>query len=545
MEKEYSADELEQIQAELATLPIGYISRKKISGKDYFYRQWSEDGKTKSQYIKKKDLDTVRSQIARRKELQGIIKKSSGIAMKQITRGKKPEFETNVLTGALLEKLIAGGKAYRQRAAAGKLAAYLLDTLDFRICLLLGLRKTGKTTLMHQALYRLGQVERARAAYIRLTDLDTRESLLSDVKRLAMIGMRYVMIDEMPMWDSFGVTLEEISDVYGNMGMKIAVSVTNVSEAVKAVRKELFDRVITIETTYLSYGEYNRLFFGATAEQYLRLGGIMQNGFLWGNDADIPLPESQFVQTYIDQVICRDVGQERAGFIREQIYRINEELIISIFSRDFKLYDWRGMAEQRRAPVQDESDTAIGFLRDAALYREYECRRLREDRPAEKYGVFMLPWIRYSQAQALLEAFLEDKYFAGLSERDKRFIHDRVLKEAEEHMLTELVLFETERARGGEVSVCLFYPENAWGQCAGSVLVYDSRANECWLYVVMAEPEPGSLPGWLTDGECRQMITEKYGRLIDCCILYSGEEKWLENDIHFMNLEEYLRRICI
>ena len=58
LDKEYGRRELEKMQAEMDALPIGYISRKKISGKEYFYRQWAEDGKTKSQYIKKRDLDT-------------------------------------------------------------------------------------------------------------------------------------------------------------------------------------------------------------------------------------------------------------------------------------------------------------------------------------------------------------------------------------------------------------------------------------------------------------------------------------------------------
>ena len=55
---------------ELNTLPKGYISTKKIHGKNYSYLQYDENGKLKSLYIRASEADSVREGLARRKEIE-------------------------------------------------------------------------------------------------------------------------------------------------------------------------------------------------------------------------------------------------------------------------------------------------------------------------------------------------------------------------------------------------------------------------------------------------------------------------------------------
>lgn len=61
-----------KVEQEINELPKGYISEKKINGKNYCYLQFRENGKVKSVYIKNDELDAYRNLIARRNEL--IIK---------------------------------------------------------------------------------------------------------------------------------------------------------------------------------------------------------------------------------------------------------------------------------------------------------------------------------------------------------------------------------------------------------------------------------------------------------------------------------------
>lgn len=64
-------DELEQ---QIAQLPVGYISKKNIRGKVCYYRQWKEAGKVCSQYIKPEELSNVQEQIALRHSLSDELR---------------------------------------------------------------------------------------------------------------------------------------------------------------------------------------------------------------------------------------------------------------------------------------------------------------------------------------------------------------------------------------------------------------------------------------------------------------------------------------
>ena len=73
--QEAAAEEtIEELERKIAELPVGYISRKMIHGKLRFYRQWTENGKIKSQYIKDGQLEPLEEQIALRRELQKKLK---------------------------------------------------------------------------------------------------------------------------------------------------------------------------------------------------------------------------------------------------------------------------------------------------------------------------------------------------------------------------------------------------------------------------------------------------------------------------------------
>lgn len=55
---------------ELRTLPKGYLQKKIIKGKEYFYLQYRLGKKVKSKYVKKLDIEDIIELIDRRKELE-------------------------------------------------------------------------------------------------------------------------------------------------------------------------------------------------------------------------------------------------------------------------------------------------------------------------------------------------------------------------------------------------------------------------------------------------------------------------------------------
>ena len=55
-------------------LPKGYISKKIISGKDQYYLQWRENGKIRSLYINRNDLEKYENGIKVRKKNKKSLK---------------------------------------------------------------------------------------------------------------------------------------------------------------------------------------------------------------------------------------------------------------------------------------------------------------------------------------------------------------------------------------------------------------------------------------------------------------------------------------
>ena len=64
---------INELLLELESLPKGYISKKIIHEKEYFYLQYKENGKIVSKYIKANDLPSLEEQLNRRKEIEKEI----------------------------------------------------------------------------------------------------------------------------------------------------------------------------------------------------------------------------------------------------------------------------------------------------------------------------------------------------------------------------------------------------------------------------------------------------------------------------------------
>ena len=42
--------QISELEKKISSLPVGYISKKLISGKERYYQQWTENGKIKSKH---------------------------------------------------------------------------------------------------------------------------------------------------------------------------------------------------------------------------------------------------------------------------------------------------------------------------------------------------------------------------------------------------------------------------------------------------------------------------------------------------------------
>jgi hypothetical protein len=59
-----------QLRTQLQAIPKGYVTTKKIAGKDYCYLQYTVQGKKKSEYLREEDVESVRHAVAQREPLK-------------------------------------------------------------------------------------------------------------------------------------------------------------------------------------------------------------------------------------------------------------------------------------------------------------------------------------------------------------------------------------------------------------------------------------------------------------------------------------------
>ena len=89
-EIDYSAieKEIHQLEKEISEYPIGSISKKTINGKEQYYHQWYELGKTKSKYMQKEDAEKLKAKIELRKRAQAKLNELKE-KLSALTEGKK------------------------------------------------------------------------------------------------------------------------------------------------------------------------------------------------------------------------------------------------------------------------------------------------------------------------------------------------------------------------------------------------------------------------------------------------------------------------
>lgn len=165
----------------------------------------------------------------------------------------------NVVYGNHLRSMIDSVANLQRRECHTGLMAYINGANTARVCTIYGLRRTGKTTLLGQAMLDLSVAEFQLAAYIKAQCNQTMRMLEADLENLYRLGYRYVFIDEVTLLEDFIDTASCLSDIYAAMGMKIILTGADSLGLWLAGREELYDRTYLIHTTWISFPEHARL----------------------------------------------------------------------------------------------------------------------------------------------------------------------------------------------------------------------------------------------------------------------------------------------
>lgn len=600
---------IQEIEDEMAELPSGCVTCKTIGGKERYYHQYYVDKKRKDQIIPAEEAEPLKRKIERYnqlkqelKELKRLLPKTSKPKEKKVT--PTATFECQVTIGDALSKMAMRVAKWERRDDYEKLQDYLYSESNDRVCVVFGLRRTGKSTMLRQAIADMNADDRAKAAYIKLQSSDTMAKVDRDMKKLSELGYKYIFIDEVTLAEDFIDTASMFSDVYATMGMKIVLSGTDSLGFWFAESEELYDRIKpNIHTTYIPFREFSRLLGIDDIDEYIRYGGTLRVGELAFDDRDANAEDASFrddesTRRYIDTAICKNIqhslkcydngsrldwvrslyeANELTGAINRVIEDANHRFILRVLTADFESHDL-GLSAQNLRKERDESkrtDALDKVDRDTITQKLMEILEIKnkQDRRIEIKESDIELIKSYLKALELIMDCPTENAQAGLPSnehilflqpgmrycqaqalvhvlfKDEYFMQ---LDEREKSYIQDRIL---EEVRGRMLEdIILIETAKAlnpsrykvfklqFGRGEYDMVVYDKQEHCCDIYEVKhSDKMVYDQAKHLMDEEKIAMTERRFGEVRGRYVLYRGETQENEMGILYKNASEYLK----
>lgn len=568
MSQEELMNAIAEIERDIAILPEGSITKKKIRDKEYYYHRITRNGKRVEKYIDFKDVAELKDRIDRRKKLEKDLKelKKQIIPEKATTKEEYLEFKTTVRTGSRLRAQIAVTKKYKKRECIRELRDYIFGSQIDKVFVIYGLRRTGKTTMIRQILTELPETEFRKAAFIQVRSRDTLEDIDEDLGLLETKGFKYVFIDEVTLMEDFIEGAALFSDIYASSGMKIVLSGMDSLGLAFSKEEQLYDRCIMMHTTFIPYREFEEVLGIKGIDEYIRYGGTMSlSGVNYNEDAIFASARS--AEEYIDTAIAKNIQHslkmyeygghfrslldlyekgELTNVINRVVENINHSFTRRVVERTFKSHDIAVTAsnllrdrEEQSIQIEDYHMAQIEeYLTLLDLIMKIDLESLLEVNRKESVTVITQPGMRYAQANAIVSNLLLDAKFSELSLVERQRILDRLLSEIRGRMMEDIVLLETKIAHPEKK---VFKLQFAVGEF--DMVVFDPKGLNCKIYEVKYSKE--QVPAQsrhLKDEEKCAMTSHRYGEITGKYVIYRGESGSLEG-IQYLNVEEYLKSL--
>ena len=516
--------------------------------------------------------------------------------VKTLEGPKSDGFSTNVLLGDDLKRLTDLARGFRKRDCYARLSEYLRVGPSGKVCVLYGLRRTGKTTLIYQALDEVGT---SHSAYVKAREGNTMAGLIADIDILRSRGIRYLFIDEVTLISDFINTAGTLSDVYAALGMRIVLSGTDSLGFALSSADELYDRTLTIHTSYIPFGEWSGLLGIDDIDLYIEYGGTLKAENMRFDDPDrdrdeVAFRDEESTRKYIDTAIVRNIqrslendrfgsrfahlralyeNDELTNAINRIIEDMNHEFLRNVITRPFRSHDLGSSRqilthsrepELRQALGNVDEEEILSKLKGILDVKEKDEQRMEVTDEAMKqikrylfeldlikevnvfYGdgskgkrvVFTQPGMRYAITKALVYSLMQDGGFRSLRERDRVAITQTILGDVKGRMLEDIVLLETSLSqRAKTVFKFVDYVKGEF-----DMVVYDPKSGNTEAYEVKHSKALSfeAQTRHLRNPELGRVLEDSFGPISLRCVLYRGEDQSVDG-IKYGNVEKYLK----
>ena len=516
-------------------------------------------------------------------------------------------YRTNVRFGVSLQNRAKSVSSLNTRYLLNDLNKYLYSDLSVntpyygKVCALYGLRRTGKTTMMLQSILGMTNEQFNKTAWIDVTEEDNMASLYLDLQKLNEQGYKYIFIDEITKVEQFVRVSSLLSDEFAISGIHIVLTGTDSLGIYLSQRGELFDRSISIHTTYIPYYEYTHLFPNATDEDYIVEGGLLsKSGINYNRDENF--------KEYVDSAIAENIQHslsklkdkgdlgalylihsrgELTNVINRVIEDKNHEFLLDAILKNFESHDIgvlhhyisdvkdndilsysadmnvENLSEQIKKDLkilnynelkygltENELAQIENYLYELDFFDDVKYCTVSKEFSISDNPVVVQPCIRYNQAKSALKALYNDPKFVKLSGDKQEFIYNKLLSDIKGRMLEEIVLLNVTRSLSDcFVSQFRFYEYRKSPFKNGEYdMVIRNKKNETFIFEIKhsSEVEYNKQTKHLLDTEKLDWLKENGFKVKEKVVLYNG--KTLDKDdngVIYLNVSEFLEELKV
>ena len=369
-----------------------------------------------------------------------------------------------------------------------------------------------------------------------------------------------------------------------------------------AQNEELYDRAVTVHTTFVPFREYSRLLKIHDIDEYIRYGGTLKAGETNFEDTDANAFDASFrtdesTRRYIDTAIaqniqhslkCYDRGNhfrnlidlykkdELTNAINRIIEDMNQAFTVDVITRDFNSSDLgsakdllrREKAETKRTDFLHTFDASevtkklmdilknrnkerqtieinevhiqeiTEYLKALDLLQIVYTENIPISNKKEERIIFTQSGMRFCQAQVLVYSLMQDEVFGSLTGNLRDIITEKILEDVQGRMLEDIVFLETKRTYGSKRNV--FKLKFASGEF--DMVIQDKTKKQCEIFEIKHSKQMISTQYRHINNEEKIVLTEaQFGKVVRKCVLYRGESQVLENGVEYKNVEEFLK----
>lgn len=383
----------------------------------------------------------------------------------------------------------------KERDAVAALHKYITSPNDRRVCILYGLLFTGKTTMMLQEIRKIadfGKCLLMKCGYDS-TIMQLREAIEAHPEA------QYIFVDQVTKVKDFISAGSVLANKYAAEGRKIVLSGDDSLAISLAKGDELYDRARLIHTTYIPFKEHRRL-TGKGLTEYIKYGGVLPSDNIF-RSADTT---NEYINSAVVFNIVRSLekwNDRKYSALR----KISDSDLPSFISK---------VIENIGSDMPDTDPecvrAVIEYLNDIDFLYKLPTLGGRQE------YLFTQPGMIYARACA--ENFSDEQAVCGA-------------------VLEDIVLYQA--AKASENSDDIFVSRYGGGVGKDTVLYISNFSQK--MSCVMAVELYDNAYTYLTDEAFCSGFERKSGTEISAkVVIYNGETKFTEQQVIYINAEEYL-----